>query len=159
MKLTINGKNYDVELQEDAVVVGGATFKTVVLRDKDETTVRVAGRPYKVKFKDDQTVVVDGRPFTVAVSGQTAIRRPAAKAAQGPAKGDQKGAVCALMPGKVVSLRVKEGEQVAEGAVLLILEAMKMMNEVKAPQAGTVKRISVAPGENVTCGHVMVVIE
>src|SRR5690242_14723495 len=111
MKLTIDGKDYDVELQEDAVVVGGATFKTTVLRDQDEATVKVAGRPYKVKFKDDQTVVVDGRPFAVAVSGQTAIRRPAAKAAQGPAQGAEKGAVRALMPGKVLSLRVKEGEQ------------------------------------------------
>jgi acetyl-CoA/propionyl-CoA carboxylase biotin carboxyl carrier protein len=56
-------------------------------------------------------------------------------------------------------VRVVEGEQVAAGAVLLLLEAMKMQNEIKAPHAGVVKQIAVAPGETVNNGDVMVVID
>jgi biotin carboxyl carrier protein len=159
MKLNIDGRSYEVELQPDAVVVGGVTFKTTVLHDNGEATVRVAGRPYKVKVKDEKTVIVDGRQFTVEVKGQVAVGRRAAKPAKAPSNGGGKGAVLAPMPGKVLSLRVHEGERVAGGAVLLILEAMKMMNEIKAPFEGIVKRISVAAGQAVTNGDVMVVIE
>ena len=53
------------------------------------------------------------------------------------------------MPGKVVELRVKDGERVRAGQVLLVLEAMKMRNEVAAPIAGTVEGLSVAAGANV----------
>jgi biotin carboxyl carrier protein len=159
MKLNIDGRSYEVELQPDAVVVGGVTFKTTVLHDHGDATVRVAGRPYKVKVKDDKTVIVDGRQFTVEVNGRVAVGRQAPKPVKVPVNGTAKGAVLAPMPGKVLSLRVQEGEQVASGTVLLILEAMKMMNEIKAPFEGTVKRISVAAGQTVNNGDVMVVVE
>jgi biotin carboxyl carrier protein len=163
MKLTIDSKNYEVELEPDAVVVGGVSYKTTVLRDNGEATVRVAGRPYKVKLKDEQTVIVDGRQFTVELSGHAAIARQLPKTAKRTAKVVEKcpdtGAVRAPMPGAIVSVRVKEGEQVEGGAVLLILEAMKMKNEIKAPHAGTVTRVMVAAGQNVSNGDVMVLIE
>ena len=159
MKLTIDGKSYEVELQPDAVVVGGVTFKTTVLHDNGEATVRVAGRPYKVKIKDEKTVIVDGRQFAVEVNGRVTAGRRAAKPVKAPTNGNAKGGVLAPMPGKVLSLRVQEGERVAAGAVLLILEAMKMMNEIKAPFEGTVKRIAVTSGQTVSNGDVMVVIE
>jgi biotin carboxyl carrier protein len=159
MKLTIDGRNYEVELQQDKAVVNGTSFKVSVLRDTTEATVKVAGRPYKVKLKDDKTVVVDGRSFAVQTDGKVAVARPTGKAAKGPVAGADKGAVRAPMPGTVLSLRVKEGEQVACGAVLLILEAMKMQNEIKAAQDGTVKRILVGPGQTVGNGDVLVVIE
>jgi glutaconyl-CoA/methylmalonyl-CoA decarboxylase subunit gamma len=159
MKLSIDGKSYEVELQPDAVVVGGVTYKTSVLHDNGEATVRVAGRPYKVKIKDEKTVIVDGRQFTVEMSGRASVARKAPKPVKVAVNGSEKGAVLAPMPGKVLSLRVKEGERVASGAVLLILEAMKMMNEIKAPSEGVVKRISVAAGQTVSNGDVLAVIE
>jgi len=159
MKLTIDGKSYEVELQPDAVVVGGTPFKVVVLRDDGEATVKVAGRPYKVKLKDDQTVLVDGREYKVALSGRAVVGRQATKTAIGPAKAAERGAVRALMPGKVLSVRVQEGQQVAAGTVLLILEAMKMENEIRAPVDGTVKRIAVTAGQTVKNGDVLVVLD
>lgn len=159
MKLTIDGKSYEVEVQPDTVVVGGTPFKVVVLRDDGEATVKVAGRPYKVKLKDDQTVLVDGREYRVEVTGRTAVGRQATKAAKGPAKAAERGAVRALMPGKVLSIRVQEGQQVVAGTLLLILEAMKMENEIRAPVDGTVKRIAVTAGQTVNNGDVMVVLE
>ena len=81
MKLNIDGKSYEVELQPDAVVVNGITYKTTVLHDNGDSTVRVAGRPYKVKIKDEKTVIVDGRQFTVEMSGRaSAARKPASAA-------------------------------------------------------------------------------
>ena len=53
------------------------------------------------------------------------------------------------MPGMVVSVPVKEGQQVEKGDVLVILESMKMQNELKAPRAGTVGRVRVKTGESV----------
>lgn len=161
MKLTIDGRSYDVEVQPDAVIVGGVSLKTTVLQDNGDATVRVGGRPYKVRVKDEKTVVVDGRTFSVEVSGQATSARaagakPCAKPATGPS---ETGAVRALMPGTVLALRVKEGEHVVAGAVLLILEAMKMQNEIKAPHEGTVRRLPVAAGQTVANGDVLAVIE
>ncbi len=172
MKLTINGRSYEVEVQPDAVVVDGVTYKTTVVNDNGETTVRVAGRPYKVKVKDERSVLVDGRPLTVELTGQPTVRRPAVKAPPSAGKkqggngadhaagsGAVLGAVRALMPGTVTDVRVKPGDQVNAGAVLLMLEAMKMQNEIKAPHAGVVKRIAVSAGQTVNNGDVLLVVE
>jgi pyruvate carboxylase subunit B len=59
------------------------------------------------------------------------------------------------MPGLVVRLLVREGEQVQAGAGLVVLEAMKMENELKAPRAGVVQGIRVAPGQTVEKGAVL----
>ncbi len=167
MKLNIDGKSYEVELQPEAVLVGGVSYKTTVLHDNGEATVRVAGRPYKVKVKDEKTVIVDGRQFTVELhvngngngNGRVSAVRKVVKPVKAPANGSEKGGVLAPMPGKVMQLRVKEGERVASGAVLMILEAMKMMNEIKAPAEGVVKRVAVAAGQTVQNGDVLAVIE
>jgi biotin carboxyl carrier protein len=167
MKLTINGRSYEVEVLPDAVVVDGISYKTTVLHDNGEITVRVAGRPYKVKVKDEKSVTVDGRPLTVELSGHAAASRSMPKVAPVAAKGNggsgggngaESGAVRALMPGTVREVRVKVGDHVDAGAVLLMLEAMKMQNEIKAPHSGVVGRIAVAPGQTVNNGDVLVVI-
>ena len=67
--------------------------------------------------------------------------------------------IAAAMPGIVVSIVVKEGEAVAEGAPLLILEAMKMQNEVRAEIAGVVTKIAVEPGNTVSAGQPLATIE
>jgi glutaconyl-CoA/methylmalonyl-CoA decarboxylase subunit gamma len=62
------------------------------------------------------------------------------------------------MPGKVVEVRVKDGDHVARGQVLLVLEAMKMRNEVQAPVAGTVTSVRVATGTNVRAREPLVLL-
>jgi len=69
------------------------------------------------------------------------------------------GAITAPMPGKIVSINVREGDKVEEGAVLMILEAMKMENTITATKAGVVKEISVEIGNTVKKGDVLLVIE
>ena len=60
------------------------------------------------------------------------------------------------MPGVIVELRVEEGQAVTPGQVLLILEAMKMQNEIKAEGEGTVKSIKVAEGDSVPAGGLLI---
>jgi glutaconyl-CoA decarboxylase len=62
------------------------------------------------------------------------------------------------MPGKVLSVNVKPGDKVEAGDVLLILEAMKMQNEIMAPEDGTVSDVRVSAGDTVATGDVMVVL-
>lgn len=69
------------------------------------------------------------------------------------------GSVRALMPGRVARLLVEEGEQVEKGKGLLILEAMKMENEIAAPKSGVVKKIAVQAGETVEGGAELVLID
>lgn len=63
--------------------------------------------------------------------------------------------VLAPLPGAILTVRVKEGEAVAEGQVLCLLEAMKMENEVVAPVAGVVREVHVTPGQSVAGGDVL----
>jgi biotin carboxyl carrier protein len=63
------------------------------------------------------------------------------------------------MTGRVLRINVTPGETVAEGAPLLILEAMKMENEIRAPRAGVVKEVAVAVGDRVNSGDTLVILE
>jgi pyruvate carboxylase subunit B len=63
------------------------------------------------------------------------------------------------MPGNILSVKVKEGEKVKAGQLLLVLEAMKMENEIVAPQDGVVKRIYIAAGQSVNTGDPLIALE
>jgi len=69
------------------------------------------------------------------------------------------GAVLAIMPGKIVRVMVKPGQQVKEGDPVCVLEAMKMENELHARQSGTVRAVHVKPGDDVEKDQVLVEIE
>ena len=66
--------------------------------------------------------------------------------------------IAAPMPGTIVSVNVSDGQPVKKGDVLVVLEAMKMENEIKAPKDGTVTGISVSKGESVDTGATLVTI-
>ncbi|HUT52033.1 MAG TPA: pyruvate carboxylase subunit B [bacterium] len=76
-----------------------------------------------------------------------------------PAASCTPGAVLAPMPGIVIEYRVKQGDAVKQGQVLLILEAMKMQNEIKAPAAGKAAGLGFKPGDRVQKGDVLLVVE
>lgn len=67
-------------------------------------------------------------------------------------------AISAPLPGTIAAIKVGEGDQVVAGQVLVILEAMKMENEISAPKAGTVKQIAVEKGQSVAVGDALVII-
>ena len=99
-------------------------------------------------------VTIGGRAVVVAVNGRRSGRR---SDAAGSAHGEQ--SVTAPMPGRVVRVLVSRGDQVAVRQPVVVVEAMKMENELRSPKAGRVKDVSVAPGTSVEAGRVLVVIE
>lgn len=116
------------------------------------------------------TITVNGNVYDVTVEEGTGAAAPVAqavapKAAPAPAKkaapkaasaGTQGGVkVNAPMPGKILGIKANAGQAVKKGQVLLILEAMKMENEIVAPQDGTVASINVSVGEQVEAGAVI----
>jgi biotin carboxyl carrier protein len=104
-------------------------------------------------------VVIDGWRFELDVEDarraelrERATRRRAGAAGGGPRE------VRAIIPGRIVSVAVAPGDAVSEGQALLVVEAMKMQNELRAPRAGTVERIAVGPGATVELGDLLLVL-
>lgn len=105
----------------------------------------------------DWVVTLRGRRIPVTV--RTWRERLMAEAATAAAAHAGPVTIKATLPGLVVALQVAEGEEVEEGAPLLIIEAMKMQNEVRAPRAGKVIEIAVASGQAVATGAPLLRLE
>lgn len=116
-------------------------------------TITVNGNVYDVTVEDGQGT---GAPAASAPRAAAAPAAPAAPKAAAPAGGPQGSVkVIAPMPGKILAVKTSAGQAVKKGDVLLILEAMKMENEVVAPQDGTVASVNVAEGAMVESGDVL----
>ena len=104
-------------------------------------------------------VLVDGFRFVVEIESErlAALRE---RATRGRAAGTHGGPldVRAIIPGKVASVSVAPGDTVVAGQQLLVVEAMKMQNELRAPRDGTIDRVGVTPGVNIEVGDLLVVI-
>lgn len=126
--VTLNGKDYEVEVSQGSAQV---------------LSVSAAGTAAPVSTP-------------VRAAAPAAVPAPAPVAASAaPAAGK---AVNAPMPGTVLKMLVKQGDKVTNGQVLLVLEAMKMENEIFAPCDGTVTSVAVKEGSSVNSGDAMVTI-
>ena len=94
-----------------------------------------------------------GRTIDVTVNGRRSAH------AEGPLHGHGQVTIVAPMPGRVVRVLVAAGDPVDVRQPVIVVEAMKMENELRAPRAGHVKEIAVAPGTSVEAGRVLAVIE
>lgn len=169
MKLTIGEHTYNVELTPEGVTVDGEPFRVAVDGFGGTRIATVNGQPVRVDIgpatESVVEVTVEGKTFDVRMEGSARVRpqtpaRAAAnriEAAASPAT-PVKGAVSAQMTGRVVRVAVQPGDSVGAGDLLLILEAMKMENEVRAPRPGTVSEVRVGPGDRVSQGDALVVI-
>ena len=111
--------------------------------------VTLNGRTYEVEVEAGKAMcVAEYEAFVPAAA-------PAAPAAAAPVAGE---AVTAPMPGNILKVVVTAGQAVKEGDLLLVLEAMKMENEIFAPKAGTVAQVLVSKGSTVDTGATMVVL-
>ena len=110
-------------------------------------------------------VEIDGESYRATIEGQTfefmipdsKTSSPRKRGAGGGRK--RSGTVSASMPGKVVTVEVNVGDSVEEGQTVLILEAMKMQNEVAAPISGTISAVHCEDGMNVEANVPLIVIE
>ncbi len=169
--VTLGGSTYDVEVRSDTVIVDGNEFPTMVKIENGVTTVTAGGVPYRVQLPAEAErasgmgVQVDYRPFTFEYEGRLGggpaprERKAAAVSSGGTGAAFVKGGVTAQIAGRVIAVKVSTGDTVAKGDVLLLLEAMKMENEIKCPTDGIVKDIPVAAGDRVSEGQVLVVVE
>jgi biotin carboxyl carrier protein len=128
---------------------------SLLIRDpEDRGDAQGQGRQYRCVL-DGDGVVIDGRRYGFEVEDPRSLqgRRGAGAGTEGPR------AVKAPMPGRVVRLLVKAGETVEEGQGVVVIEAMKMQNELKSPKAGRVIRVGAGVGDTVGSGDVLVVVE
>jgi pyruvate carboxylase subunit B len=122
--------------------------KSESLVSKDGCTVTVNGKKYAVKLNGSKATV-NGKEYDISV--KDGIEEAKTSTGEGTE-------VKAALPGNILRIEVSEGDEVAEGDVLLVVEAMKMETEVKSPVAGKVNSIQVAQGDAVQNGQTMVVI-
>lgn len=128
--------------------------------------VTLNGRVYEVEVDEDKAMLVDEyetfAPAAAPVPAPASAAAPAPAAAPSPAPVAPAAvsgtAVTSPMPGNILKILVSQGQQVKEGEVLIILEAMKMENEIVAPANGTVAQILVDKGATVETGTVLAVI-
>ena len=126
--------------------------------------VTLNGRTYEVEVEAGKAMLLDEYEAIVPSAPAAPAAAPAAAAPAAPAAAAAPvvtgagEAVNAPMPGTILKVNVTQGQKVAEGAVLGVLEAMKMENEILAPKAGTVTQVLAAKGATVDTGAPLVVI-
>ncbi len=125
---------------------------SAVSSSKGEYTVTVNGKSYAVKL-DGTSAIVNGKPFDTTV--KAGIDASASKPATSGGEGSP---VVSPMPGKVFKVLVKDGDHVSEGDPIIVLEAMKMENEVLAHVSGTVSCVEVEVGQQVDTGEALAII-
>jgi biotin carboxyl carrier protein len=134
--VSVDGTRYEIDFEVVSgqpvysLLLNGRSYETHVYASEEEWQVLLQGRLYPVRVEDERERRLRTTLSTRASeTGEYQLRSP--------------------MPGLIIALPVKEGQPIMKGDVLLILESMKMQNELKAPRAGTIARIRVKAGDNV----------
>lgn len=168
-EIEIQGRLRTVELEQGEadgqyrVTIDGEPVEVEVrLLRRGVLSLVVAGRSYRVVREDDgpagngrdTAVLLTGAryPYRVEDSRSLKARRALGGGADGPK------VIKASMPGRVVRVLAQRGETVEAHQGVVVIEAMKMQNELKSPKAGTVIEMRVAPGDTVAAGDVLTVI-
>jgi biotin carboxyl carrier protein len=160
--VTVNGRDYRVELERaergewsgrvngEHVAVNAATTAAGVL------SMLVGGESYEIVANPaQQQIAIGGIRYSIEVRDPRSWRSSRARA------GAQDGAkkITAPMPGKVVRVIAPPGAEVEQGAGVIVIEAMKMQNELKSPKKGKVVKVLADEGAPVNAGDVLAVIE
>jgi biotin carboxyl carrier protein len=160
--ITINGKNYRLELAPEGAhwscrLDGRAIEVDAVLARPDVLSLRVGNHVYEVKCErvaGELHLWVGTQRFSAEIRDPRSLRgRARSMDDRGPRQ------LIAPMPGKVVRVLVNRGVEVEAGAGILVVEAMKMQNEIKSPKKGTIQNIYVSEGAAVNAGDVLAIVE
>ena len=158
----VDNQEYKIEIKKHgaqfAVVLNNKKFDVEVLSydGNSQLTIVIDRRPYTIFFDSDSQVFVNGEAYATEVIDEQIQKLIKAN----PEAAQKKElTISAPMPGLVIEVEVKEGDSVKQGQGLMIVEAMKMQNEMKAPRDGIVKKILVKKGQTVNSKDALVIIE
>ena len=119
-----------------SVLLGGRSFEVTAEKSGDGWLLRTAGREFQLDIEDPRSWRRD-RGANVELEGRQSVMAP--------------------MPGKVVRVLASQGQKVDSGQALLVIEAMKMQNEIRAPKSGTVERLA-QEGQTVNAGEILAIV-
>ena len=141
--LSVDGKDIEVDFQRTghnlySIIIDNKSYEIDIHSDRESYDVLVNGDYFKIDILDELKKV---------------LRDRVSKGLQG------RQVIAAQMPGIVTQVMVEEGQEVEEGQPLLILVAMKMENQIKAPKAGVVQNVYVEANQTVAIGDKLAVIE
>jgi biotin carboxyl carrier protein len=156
---SIGGKSYGLEIEPAEkgwrCRVNGCEIPVDVAQiASDRLSILINGRSYDVVHGSDGAITVGEHRYEVSVADPRSWR--ARKRSTGTS-GTQK--LTASMPGKVVRVLTSAGSNVLAGQGVVVIEAMKMQNEIRSPREGTITAILVQEGANVNAGEVVAVVE
>jgi biotin carboxyl carrier protein len=160
--VSIDGASYQLELEREGGgwlcrLDGREVEIDAVLARPDVLSLRIGNKAYEVKCErvaGEMHLWVGSARFAAEVRDPRSLRgRARAADDHGPRK------LTAPMPGKIVRVLVCEGAAVEAGAGVLVVEAMKMQNEIKSPKKGTIQKILVGVGAAVNAGDVLAVVD
>ena len=162
--VVVDGKTHQVELTRGdqlwlCKVDGQEIDVDAALTARDILSILVGGDAYEVKrersLQGELHMVIGSARYAVDVQDPRSLRTR--RAVAGLEAGPQK--LKAPMPGKIVRIMVSEKEQVKAGQGLIVMEAMKMQNEMKSPKDGKVQKILTAEGSTVNAGDTLAIVE
>ncbi len=161
--VTIDGKRYRLELDRagecwQCRLDGREIEIDAVLARRDVLSVLIDGKAYEIKRErtaTDMHLWVGSARYAAELRDPRSLR--SRKDGAGDAEGSKK--LVAAMPGKVVRILVREKAEVEAGQGIVVVEAMKMQNEIKSPKKGIVQKIVAAEGANVSAGDVLAIVE
>ncbi len=140
----IDGETLDVNFsglygtQLNSLIVNGRSFDVDINEDGEKYQVMLKGAMFEVVVQDERTRRLAGVRGMSNTNSEISVKAP--------------------MPGVVVSVAVTEGQAVAKGDLIVVLESMKMQNEFKSPKDGVIRAVKVSPGQKVDQQAVMVAI-
>ena len=160
----VNDKTYTIEINDDRrVIVDGVEYAVDFesVSGQPVYTLLVDGHSYEAYVSETEDanewqVLIRGALYAVQVEDEREKRLRVAAGAVAAATGEFN--LKAPMPGLLVAVLVSEGQTVKKGDILIILESMKMQNELKSPRDGTVTRVRAKAGEGVEQNQVLVTV-
>lgn len=141
--INLDGKVYRVDLARPApshysLIIDGKSYNTKVNREEASSSVWISGKTFSVEVIDEREKALRNRKKNHTLEGEQRV--------------------ISSMPGKVISILAQVGQQVKQGEGLIIIQAMKMENELKSPKDGEVIEICIQEGKKVEGGEVLLII-
>ena len=142
-KIQVNDTIYDIELKDEIITLNGKMIDVSLSDDK----ITIEGNTFNIDFTeegDPSMMIIDGMLYLVSRKNSiyslvTEIKTP--------------------MHGKIIKILVNEGDWVNNGQILVVLEAMKMQNQIRSPREGTIKSIKIVNDQSVKLGDILLTFE